>query len=180
MKIQQKLIRGKLLRRYKRFLADVELDESGEEITVHCPDPGSMLTVSRPGRRVLLAQYSDPGRKLPYGLEFIHNGRCWIGVHPRRANAIVAEALAEGRIPELAGYRERRGEAYFDPAPASDVATTGGRTRFDFYLYARATEGPGEDDAGAASRAKGCYLEVKSVTMMRAGDYGFPDSVTLR
>ncbi|MCR9141788.1 MAG: DNA/RNA nuclease SfsA [bacterium] len=167
MKIKQKTAYGKLLKRYKRFLADVELEADGTQITAHCPDPGSMLTVAQPGRRVLLAQYSDSGRKLPYGLELIRGGRCWIGVHPGRANAIVSEALIEQRIPELAGYAEHRGEAYFESEAAADLEA-GPRTRFDFLLSA------------GARRAKDCFLEVKSVTMMRRGEYAFPDSVTLR
>ncbi len=165
MKIKHKIVRGRLLRRYKRFLADVELEAGGERVTAHCPDPGSMLSVAQPGRRVLLAQYTDPRRKLEYGLEFIHSGRCWIGVHPARANALVREALELERLPEFAGYRELRQEVYFETARSSER-----RTRFDFYLGNRA----------GRFRLKDCFLEVKSVSLLRSGVYGFPDSVTER
>lgn len=167
MEIQQNLIAGRLLRRYKRFLADVELEGSGERITAHCPDPGSMRTVAKAGRRVLLAKYGGAQRKLPYGLELIHNGRCWISVHPGRANQIVREGLAAGRIEELSGYESHRSEVIFETLRAADQSNQK-KTRFDFHL------------SGGQRPQRDCYLEVKSVTMMRGGDYGFPDSVTVR
>ena len=174
MKFQQKILFGKLIRRYKRFLADVTLETSGAQITAHCPDPGSMRTVAEPGRRVLLAYYPESRRKYAYGLELIHNGRCWISVHPGRANQIVREACTQQnhivqRIPELAGYAEIRPEVLFPVQGANTNPSTGaGRaSRFDFLLT-------------GGRRRKPCYLEVKSVTMMRAGDYEFPDAPTER
>ncbi len=163
MKFLRPLIRGELLRRYKRFFADVRL-EDGAIVTAHCPNPGSMLGLAEPGSEVWLSTSDNPKRKLGYGLELVQapNGRpggALVGVNTGRANSIAAEALASRLIPELAAYPGIRAEA-----------AMGLRSRVDFLL-----EGPGLPI---------CYLEVKSVTLRRPDPIGgpaeFPDAVTAR
>jgi sugar fermentation stimulation protein A len=154
MKFPSPLLPGILLRRYKRFLADVRLD-TGEELTVHCANPGSMKGCAEAGWRVLISESPNPRRKLPHTLELVHNGICWIGVNPAFANAIVEEGLRAGMVPELSGYQVFKREAAF-----------GDSTRFDFLL----TRG-----------AEKCLLEVKSATLVgEDGFSAFPDAVTAR
>lgn len=147
------VIFGTLVRRYKRFLADVELAD-GSVITVHCPNTGRMTTCAEPGWRVALSDSRNPKRKYRYTWELVHNGACWICVNTGRANAIAAEAVAEGTIPELSGHAEILREQRF------------GNSRFDLLLRT------GEDL---------CYVEVKNVTLLaNDGCYAFPDAVTER
>ena len=80
MKFEQTLIQGKLIKRYKRFLADIEL-ESSEIITAHCPNSGSMKTCANPGWKVMLSESDNPKRKYKYTWEMVHNGKCWIGIN---------------------------------------------------------------------------------------------------
>ncbi|MEE3326166.1 MAG: hypothetical protein VX252_02435, partial [Myxococcota bacterium] len=82
-------LQGRLLRRYKRFLADIEL-ESGEVVTVHCPNPGSMRGTSKPGSAVRCSTSENPKRKLKHTLEMIRVGRIWVGLHTLRANQVAA------------------------------------------------------------------------------------------
>lgn len=162
MRYPEPLARGRLIRRYKRFLADVVLDD-GAAITAHCPNPGSMLGVSAPGSTVWLSHSDDPKRKLPYRLELIDAGPSLVGVNPNLANTIAAEAIAAGRIPELAGYARMRREVRY-----------GENSRIDLLL---------EDDLEENGRPP-CHVEVKSVTMRRdTGAHGtaeFPDAATKR
>lgn len=154
MRFPSPLIPCVLLRRYKRFLADVRFD-SGEEVVVHCPNPGSMLGCVGPGWRALASDSGNPARKLRHTLQMVHDGRCWIGVNPGLANAIAAEGIRAGAVPELAGYPGMRREAPW-----------GTDTRFDFLL---------SGDRG------GCYVEVKSVTLATPDGFSaFPDAVTTR
>ncbi|HKP96534.1 MAG TPA: DNA/RNA nuclease SfsA [Fibrobacteria bacterium] len=154
MKYPGPLRQGILIRRYKRFLADVRLD-SGEELTAHCANPGSMLGCAVPGWPVLVSESPNPARKLKHTLESVHNGACWIGVNPALANAVAEEGIRAGAVPELAGYRGLVREARH-----------GESTRFDFLL----TRG-----------SERCFVEVKSVTMVGAdGLSAFPDAVTAR
>lgn len=149
------LISGTLLRRYKRFLADVILD-SGEELTVHCPNSGSMKTCVGEGWPCLLSKSSNPKRKLAYTLELIHNGSSWICVNTQKANGLVAAAIESGEITELKGYSSVRRE----------VRSSEG-SRLDLLL----TE-PGRRE---------CFIEVKTVTLLgEGGYYQFPDAVTSR
>ena len=109
MRFNPPLVHGTLLRRYKRFLADIAL-EDGSEITAHCPNPGSMLDVAVPDRPVALSRSSEPKRKLPYTWEMIRLGRSWVGINTSRTNKLVAEAIDRDRIPELTGYSDVRPE----------------------------------------------------------------------
>ncbi|QBG48630.1 DNA/RNA nuclease SfsA [Verrucomicrobia bacterium S94] len=148
-----KAIQGTLIKRYKRFLADVKLDD-GTVITAHCPNTGRMTTCAEPGYRVVLSDSENPKRKYRYTWELAHNGDCWICVNTGRANEMAFEAVSEGRIPELTGYEEVVRERKF------------GNSRFDLFLKTG-------DNL--------CYVEVKSVTLLADdGRYAFPDAVTER
>ncbi len=153
-------LEGRLLRRYKRFLADVEL-ASGDVVTVHCPNPGSMRGTDRPGSRVRCSTSDNPKRKLAHTLEMIRVGRVWVGLHTLRANQLASRALASGAISGLAGYREIRAEA---SVPA-EISTN---SRLDFRLSRHRRR---DEDA---------YVEVKSVTMANSARALFPDAVTER
>lgn len=150
------LLAGTLLRRYKRFLADVRLDD-GRELTLHCPNTGSMKNCAEPGSRVWVDVHQRPGRKLPGTWELVETAPGELAcIHSARANAVVAAGLAAGLITPLAGYPQWRRE----------VCLEVGGSRFDFLLSRE-----GED----------CVVEVKSVTLALAGGGGaFPDAVSLR
>ena len=104
MQYAQPLIPATLLRRYKRFLADVKMSD-GNTITVHCANPGSMLSLAVAGRRCWLSHHAGTTRKLEYSWELEEAPTGCIGINTARANTVVAEALAAGAIPELAGCR---------------------------------------------------------------------------
>jgi len=163
------LLEGRLLRRHKRFFADVELC-SGERVTAHCANTGRMTGVCEPGMRVWLQPNDNPRRRLRYS---------WVLVEPApgelacvdtgRANALVAEAITAGRIAALAGYAELRREVRYGVEGS----------RIDLLL---------EGDTSGAGRAD-CYVEVKNVTLHlgdargggeRSGDGAFPDAVSAR
>lgn len=152
------LVTGQLLRRYKRFLADVRLDD-GAEVTAHCANPGSMMGLAEPGLAVRLSRSDDPKRKLAWSLEQVLTGPGTVGVNTGRANAVVGEALINGQVPALAGYDKVQREVRF-----------GEKSRLDFFLT-----GSGLPD---------CFVEVKSVTLKRdgagAGLAEFPDAKTAR
>jgi sugar fermentation stimulation protein A len=156
MRFASPLIRGTLLRRYKRFLADVML-EDGREVTVHCANPGAMLGLNAPGLAVWCEPNDAPGRKLGHAWRLVElDGGHFAGIDASLPNRLVAEALAEARIPALAGYATVRPEVRY-----------GTRSRVDFLLA-----GPGRPDA---------YVEVKNVHLRRDADWAeFPDSVTAR
>jgi sugar fermentation stimulation protein A len=147
---------GTLVRRYKRFLADVETRD-GTVHTVHCPNPGSMLGCARPGSAVRCSTSDNPKRKLRHTLEMIRVGRIWVGLHTQRANQIAELALAKDAITALAGYGELRREV-----------AVGGGSRLDFRL-----DGNPRDERSA-------FVEVKSVTLAEGERARFPDSVTTR
>ena len=148
------LIPTRLIRRYKRFLADVET-EDGAAMTVHCPNSGSMKGCQGEGWPVMLSTSDNPKRKYPHTLEMVHNGTCWIGINTQRANAIVEAGIRDGRIKEL---------QYFDVLRRE--VKLGERSRIDLAL----------DAAG-----KRTWIEVKNVTLVdERGRYAFPDAVTTR
>lgn len=149
------LERGTLIRRYKRFLADVLLQD-GTETTLHVPNSGSMLTLNAPGLTVWVSRSPDPKRKLPLTLEMVELPTGLVGVNTMRPNRLAEAAIREGRIPELTGYDVIRREVRYD----SD-------SRIDLLL-----EHPGRSPA---------YVEVKNVTLSRQpGLAEFPDCVTAR
>jgi sugar fermentation stimulation protein A len=155
MKFDTALIPATLIRRYKRFLADVTLKD-GRQVTAHVANPGSMLGMKHEGLRVWLEPNEDPKRKLKYSwkLAELDDGTL-VGVDTSLPNKIVGEALADGLAADL-GYAHIRPEVKY-----------GENSRVDFLLT---SEGK-----------PGCYLEVKSVTLSRAAGLGeFPDSVTKR
>jgi sugar fermentation stimulation protein A len=155
MRFPSPLIPGRLVRRYKRFLADVEVEGAGE-VTVHCPNPGAMLGLDAPGLRVWV-EPALPGRKLPFAWRLAELGDGhWAGIDTAVPNRVVREALLARSVPALAAYGSVRPEVKY-----------GARSRVDFLL----TE-PGLPDA---------YVEVKNVHLRRTGDLAeFPDCVTDR
>ncbi len=158
MKFATPLVRGKLIRRYKRFLSDILL-EDGRTTTAHCPNPGSMLGLQAPDSEVWLEQSPNPRRKLPYTWELLRVGESLVGINSARANQIAAEGIAMGHICQLRGYANIRREVPY-----------GHRSRVDMVL-----SGPGRPD---------CYTEVKNVHLRRdtgrSGLAEFPDCVTKR
>merc|ERR1711969_521836 len=114
---------GRLLRRYKRFLADIETD-AGEKLTVHCPDPGSMRGCALPGAPVRCSTSDNPKRKLRHTLEMIRAGSIWVGVNTGRANQVVARVLAAGTVRSLSGYRRHEREVVAAPGSRLDFRLT--------------------------------------------------------
>ena len=156
MKIAAALIEGRLIRRYKRFLADVEL-AAGGTITAACPNTGSLMGCVEAGSRVWLSESDSPTRKYRHTWEMVESGGVLVGINTNRPNGLVREAIEAGVVPELAGYRTIRAEVAFGEE----------RSRVDLVL-----EGP---------RRKACYVEVKNVTAAVADGVAlFPDSVSER
>src|SRR5690606_35667356 len=123
MRFAAPLIPATLIRRYKRFLADVTLGD-GTETTVHVDNPGSMLGLATPGSRILLSRSDNPNRKLPLSWELVEadfgNGAEWVGVNTAHPNRLVEEAIAWGRVPELAGYARWRREVKYGKSSRVD------------------------------------------------------------
>jgi sugar fermentation stimulation protein A len=147
---------GVLLRRYKRFFADIRLD-SGEEIVAHCPNTGSMTGLCEIGAPVMVSPSNNPQRKLAYTWEMISVGGRWIGVNTGLPNKVVAKGLEQRLFPELGEYEEVRSEVKYG---------VDGRSRIDFLL---------------SGGAKPIYVEVKNTTWKDGDDLvRFPDTETTR
>jgi sugar fermentation stimulation protein A len=159
MRFDAPLVPGTLIKRYKRFLADVTLD-SGETITASCPNTGSMMGLTTPGNRVWLSTSDSPTRKYRHTLEVIeditHGDACLVGINTNHPNRIVAEAISDGRLTPLKGYDSLRREVKY-----------GANSRIDILL---------EDEKKGRA-----YVEIKNVHLLRKkGLAEFPDSVTSR
>ncbi|MCB5162940.1 DNA/RNA nuclease SfsA [Marinomonas algarum] len=155
MKFPSTLIEGKLLRRYKRFLSDIELPNG--EVVAHCPNTGSMRRCQQDGARVWLSKSNNPKRKLGYTWELVEvDGEYLACINTGWPNKLVGEAIANNVIDELNGYSEQKAEVKY-----------GENSRIDWLL----TDAEG----------KKCYVEVKNVTLLESDGGGyFPDAVTER
>ena len=153
MKFTKSLIKGKLIKRYKRFFTDVKLDK--EIVTAHCPNTGSMKGLLDEGNEVYLLPNNDPKKKLKYGLEIIKTKKNLVGVNTHMANKIVQHGLKNNLIKELKNNSSITPEVFFNK-----------ETRFDFLIE---------------KKKQKTFVEVKNVTLFRdANTAEFPDAVTLR
>lgn len=154
IKFDPPLVSGRFIRRYKRFLADIEL-ESGDIVTAHCTNSGSMKTCVEEGAPVYLSPVTDPKRKTRFTWEMIFINGGWIGVNTGLPNRLAEITINQQQITSLTGYSSLRREVTFE------------NSRFDLM-------------AEGGSRDKTCFIEVKNVTM-KVGDFArFPDAVTTR
>ncbi|HQL08485.1 MAG TPA: DNA/RNA nuclease SfsA [Lentisphaeria bacterium] len=148
------LFTGHFLRRRLRFIMDARLD-SGELVSAHCTNTGSMRSCFTPECRVALSRAANPARKLAYTWELSHSGAAWIGVNTHRANELAVEAVQSGRFPLLNGYAGLRREVPYGQNSRVDILLEDGERR--------------------------CYVEVKNVSMLAEdGACCFPDAVTVR
>ena len=161
MKFDPPLLTGKLISRYKRFMADIELP-SGEILTIHCPNTGSMLNCKEPGSQVWFSDSGNPKRKYRHTWEVVavgKDGACRAGINTGRANKLVKEAIEQGVIAGLQGYDSVRSEVKYGHE----------NSRIDLLL-----EKDGEE------HTEQCFVEVKNVTLGEDGVAYFPDAVTER
>lgn len=155
MRFDKPLLPARLRRRYKRFLADVTLETTGETLTAHCPNPGAMLGLADPDMRIWLRPAKNPKAKLPYAWELTELASGLVGIDTGRPNPIAEAAIRDGAIPDLSGYADIRREVKY-----------GVNSRIDILLT----------DAGRPD----CYVEIKNVHLEREGWAEFPDSKTAR
>lgn len=156
MQFSSSLIQGTLIKRYKRFLADVQLAD-GSIVIAHCPNTGAMTGCAEPGWKVWLSPSHNPKRKLLYTWEVVLTDQGhWIGVNTHKANALVKDAIQENKIEELQGYQNLQAEVKYGEE----------NSRIDFLL--------------SDSDKVDCYIEVKSVTLLDDGVGYFPDAKTVR
>ena len=148
------LIEGRLIKRYKRFLADIELD-TGEKVTAHCPNSGSMKGCAIPGSQVWLSVSDNPKRKYKHTWELIKVPETMIGINTLVPNKLVKQSIENGLIQELSGYDRVKAEV-----------KTSSHTRLDLLLENEAEEK--------------CYVEIKNCTLVEEGTAMFPDAVTVR
>ncbi len=152
MVFNEKLVHGTLIKRYKRFLADVSLDD-GTVVTAHCTNSGTMKSCLEEGAEVYLTPVSDPKRKTRFTWEMIRINGGWVGINTSNPNMLVYEAVLNNEIPVLSGYTTVKREVKF------------GDSRFDVF---------------AENDREQCYIEVKNVSL-KEGKYAlFPDAVTTR
>jgi len=157
MKFEHKLIPGHLIKRYKRFLADVRL-ENGDIVTAHCANSGSMMGLKDEGAPVWLSPATNPKAKLDYRWEMVEIDKNLVGINTFLPNKIAEEAIESGMVKELRGYRNLKREVKY-----------GNNSRIDIFLS--------DSIHGAAD----CYVEIKSVTLSRVDKCAeFPDAVTTR
>ena len=150
MKFTEKLVKGKLIKRYKRFFVDVKLDK--EIITAHCPNTGSMMGLLNENNDVFVSKNNNPKRKLKYGLELIKANKSLVGINTHKANKIVNHALENNLITELKNNDRITPEVFFNK-----------ETRFDFLVE---------------KNKKKSFIEVKNVTLFRDKETAeFPDAV---
>lgn len=152
MNFEKKLIHGKLIKRYKRFLADIKLD-TGEVVVAHCTNSGSMKSCLENGAEVYLTPVEDPKRKTKFTWEMIKINGDWVGINTGNPNKLAYEAISNGLIPGLDGYTTVKREVKF------------GDSRFDIY---------------AENEIERCFIEVKNVSMKQNEYALFPDAVTTR
>lgn len=152
MKFENPLTEGRLIKRYKRFLADVELAD-GTIVVAHCANSGSMLGCKDEGSRVLLSPNTNPKAKLDWRWEMVEVNGALVGINTSHPNKLVEHAILDGTIKELQGYASLRREVKY-----------GGNSRIDILL----------EDPGL------CYVEVKNVTLQIGSEARFPDAVTAR
>lgn len=153
MKLPQPLCQGTLIRRYHRFLADVELDD-GTQVTAHTPNTGSMMGCALPGNRVVLSRSGNPTRKYPHSWELVQADGVWVGINTQLPNFLAKEAILNGTIAELAGYERIKLEVPYGTGSRIDLLLSGERGL--------------------------CYVETKNVTLVQNRCALFPDAVSAR
>ncbi|MFA8437123.1 MAG: DNA/RNA nuclease SfsA [Marinifilaceae bacterium] len=152
MQFPKQLVHGRLIKRYKRFLTDVKLD-NGEEVVAHCTNSGTMKTCLEENAEVYLTHVADPKRKTQYTWEMIHINGDWVGINTSVPNVLAFEAVRDGKIAKLSGYSHVKREVKFQDS------------RFDVF---------------ASNGEEECFIEVKNVTMKEGSYARFPDAVTTR
>jgi len=148
-----RLIQGTLIKRYKRFMADVKL-RNGHVVTAHCPNSGSMLKCSEPGRAVYLSRHNNPKRRLKYTWEMIEMPTSLVGVNTLVPNKLVKASIMTGEVPELSGFDAVRSEVKYGQNSRIDLLLEKGNSR--------------------------CFVEIKNCTLVEDGVAYFPDAVTSR